>query len=93
MAGPEVKFSVGGKSKIHQYVEQTAASTCFFSKQPSSIAAVRLPKSLSRAGWSVASMCTENSLLWTTRFVNKWHLTDIRCAQLSAKCAKDSSDY
>lgn len=42
-----------------------------FSRQPYPITAARLPKSLSDSGWTVASMCTEDSLLWKTRFVKK----------------------
>lgn len=42
-----------------------------FSRQPYQITAARLPKSLSDSGWVVASMCTEDSLLWKTRFVEE----------------------
>jgi hypothetical protein len=42
-----------------------------FSRQPYPITAARLPKSLLESGWSVAAMCTKDSLLWNTCFVEE----------------------
>ncbi len=42
-----------------------------FARQPYSITAARLPKSLREAGWSVAALTPEKSFLWKTRYTDR----------------------
>jgi len=66
----------GDKSSI-RYMEGSRPRIFIFSRQSHPFTAARLPRELSRVGWSVAAMCKRDSLLWQTRFVDKKYVCPI----------------